>query len=77
MSIAFETAAGMQCGAEVDRWDFDWQGTYFLEQPIPAAMTDRVHVDCEWSTLGESEPVLPGFGTDDEMCLVGVMFAPR
>jgi hypothetical protein len=74
MSIALETDAGMQCGAAVNRWDFDWQRAYFYDQPIPANIDDRLHVTCEWSTLGDEAPVLPGFGTGDEMCLVGLMF---
>lgn len=77
MSIELETAAGMQCGADVDRWDFNWQTTYFLQAPLAATLDDRLYVTCEFSTVGDTEPVLPGFGTDDEMCLVGLMFAPR
>lgn len=76
MSIELETEAGMQCGADVDRWDFNWQTSYFFEQPIPATLDDRLHVTCEFDTSGDAEPVMPGFGTDDEMCLVGLMFAP-
>ncbi|MEM7158628.1 MAG: hypothetical protein AAF799_37655 [Myxococcota bacterium] len=77
MTIDFETeASGMQCGADVDRWDFNWQINYFLEEPLRVSMTDRMHVTCEWNTMGDTNPIFPGFGSDDEMCLVGVMFAP-
>jgi len=76
MSIELETDAGMQCGADVDRWDFNWQGAYFYEQPIRMGVDDRLHVSCEWNTMADDQPILPGFGTNDEMCLVGVMFTP-
>lgn len=77
MSIELQTADGLQCGADVDRWDFDWQRAYFFEQPLAATLDDRLHVTCEWDTTDTTTPVMPGFGTDDEMCLVGVMFAQR
>lgn len=76
MSIELETAGGMECAAAVDRWDFGWQRAYYYEEPIPVDLDDRMHVTCEWSTLDSTEPVRPGFGTADEMCLVGVMMAP-
>lgn len=77
MSIQIETADGMQCGADVDRWDFDWQQTYFLDEPISVTKDDKFHVACQWDTSGDVEPILPGFGTNDEMCLVGAIFAPK
>jgi len=77
MRIDFDVDGVDECGAEVDRWDFDWQQTYFYEEPIPMRMSDRMRVRCEWNTMGESEPVPPGLGTDGEMCLVGVMVAER
>lgn len=77
MSIEIETGEQMQCAADVDRWDFGWQQAYFLEEPISVTADDRFHVACEWDTTGDSEPILPGFGTDDEMCLIGVLFAPK
>jgi hypothetical protein len=77
MSVELQTAEGTQCGADVDRWDFDWQRTYFYEQPISASLDDVMKVTCEWSTLEDEVPVLPGFGTADEMCLVGLMVVPE
>lgn len=76
MSVELQTSAGTQCGADVDRWDFDWQRAYFYEQPISASLDDVMKVTCEWSTVGDEVPVRPGFGTADEMCLVGLMVTP-
>ncbi|MCH9684147.1 MAG: hypothetical protein K0V04_22130 [Deltaproteobacteria bacterium] len=76
MSVDLQRGDDMMCGARVDRWNFDWQQTYFLEQPFRAGRDDRFHVTCEWNTMGDDQPTMPGFGTDDEMCLLGVMFTP-
>lgn len=49
----------------------------FLQAALAAPLDDRLHVTCEFSTVGDTEPVLPGCGTDDEEWLVRPMFAPR
>jgi hypothetical protein len=67
----------MRCGADVDRWDFQWQQSYFLETPVRMTMDDRIAVECTWDTRDATAPVGPGFGTDDEMCLVGLYIAER
>ena len=77
MSIDFDIDGEEECGADVDRWDFDWQQTFFYEQPLAMRMSDRMHVNCEWDTSDETEPVPPSLGTEGEMCLVGVMVAER
>jgi hypothetical protein len=40
-------------------------------------MDDRIAVECTWDTRDATAPVGPGFGTDDEMCLVGLYIAER
>lgn len=77
MQIEFDIDGEMECGADVDRWDFDWQQTFFYEQPLAMRMSDRMYVNCEWDTTGETAPVGPSLGTEGEMCLVGVMVAER
>lgn len=64
------------CGAEVKSWDFDWQLYYFYETPIRLGAGDRVRVTCTFDTREATEPVLPGWGTDNEMCLLGVYLVP-
>jgi hypothetical protein len=72
MEVSFGVEGGTMCAADVDRWNFDWQQAYFLEQPLRVTMADRLRVSCTWDTRAETAPVGPGFGTADEMCLVGL-----
>lgn len=64
-----------ECAAEVRRWDFDWQRVYNYATPIPLDETSQVEVTCEWDSSGDTEDVLPGWGTDAEMCLMTMLFA--
>jgi hypothetical protein len=77
MTIDFETNAGMACGARVDRWDFNWQQSFFLEQPLTVGIDDSMHVTCNWNTMQDTAPIAGGFGTKDEMCLVGLYVVPQ
>jgi hypothetical protein len=72
MTIEFGQDGDMQCGAQVERWDFDWQRSYFFEQPIVTDYAQTLRVTCDYDTSHDSEPVLPGFGNQDEMCLLGL-----
>jgi len=77
MQVEYDVDGQTQCGANVDRWDFNWQRMYFYDQPIAMTYGDTLRVTCDYTTMGDTEPVLPGFGTSDEMCLVGVYVVPR
>jgi hypothetical protein len=72
MAVELEIGGQTSCGLDVDRWDFNWQFNYFYDQPIVASPTDTVRVTCGYNTQGDTEPVYPGFGTDAEMCLIGL-----
>ena len=72
MEVSFGVGDRSMCGADVDRWNFDWQQAYFLSEPLPVTMEDRLQVSCTWDTRAETQPVVPGFGTANEMCLVGL-----
>ena len=76
MSLQIERNGEMECAADVDRYDYNWQRTYFYEQPIRVDADDTLHVECDFNTMGVSEPISAGFGTQDEMCLVGLFFTP-
>jgi hypothetical protein len=66
------------CLAEVLRWDFDWQLYYFLEQPIVLEPGYEIEVTCTYDTTTVTEPVWPGWGTQNEMCVAGVyLVAPE
>lgn len=64
----------MECAADVDRYDYNWQRTYFYDEPINVRMDDTLDVVCDFDTTKAPEPVSAGFGTQDEMCLVGMFF---
>jgi hypothetical protein len=58
-----------QCAAQVDRWDFHWQRMYFYAEPIAVTPDTLFSVTCEYDTTGVAQPVRPGWGTGNEMCL--------
>lgn len=68
----FEIAAPgeqAQCAAHVEHWDFHWQRMDFYEQPYDITPETELSVPCEYDTTSVSEPVRPGWGTRNEMCL--------
>lgn len=60
------------CGVHVNAWDFHWQLMYFRDQPIRMARGDTLEVSCTWNTEGATESILPGWGTENEMCLANI-----
>ena len=72
MSFGAGTALG--CAMDVPEWDFHWQRMYFYAQPIPVTPSSRLEVTCDYDTSADSEPVLPGWGTRNEMCLATMYF---
>ena len=62
---------------EIPRWDFHWQGAYFLTTPVTAQPGDTLRVTCRFDATRRSKvrpPQKPrytlwGEGTTDEMCL--------
>jgi len=65
-----------QCAGEVRSWDFDWQSYYFYEQPLVVRPGTRLEVTCDFDTRDASDPVTPGWGTGNEMCLAGLFIVP-
>jgi hypothetical protein len=65
----------MECAADVQKWDFNWQRMYFYEQPIVLSADSEIEVTCDYDTEGLDEPVLPGWGTRNEMCLAVLYFS--
>jgi mono/diheme cytochrome c family protein len=57
------------CGVDVQAWDFHWQRMYFYEKPIALDARTSIEVTCDFDTSSRSQPVLPGWGTQNEMCL--------
>jgi hypothetical protein len=63
-----------RCLGEMTFWDFHWQLAYFYEQGIPVSASDTLSATCHYDTSGDTEPVLPGWGTNNEMCFTGLFF---
>jgi hypothetical protein len=63
------------CVAKLDLWDFHWQKMYFYKKPPRLTPTSSIQVTCDWDTSGDTRPVLPGWGTRNEMCLSVLMVA--
>ena len=61
-----------ECAVQVTAWDFNWQLYYFYERPLDVGPDDTIHVTCTYDTTSATEPVLPGWGTRNEMCLLGL-----
>lgn len=68
--------AGERCLGDVQRWDFAWQLYYFFNDPPILTSTSRVQVTCDYDTRDVTEPITPGWGTQNEMCLAGLFVVP-
>ncbi|PCC70273.1 Copper type II ascorbate-dependent monooxygenase, C-terminal domain [Nannocystis exedens] len=68
--------AGERCIGDVQRWDFAWQLYYFFTTPPLLTPTSRLKVTCEYDTSADKEPITPGWGTQNEMCLAGLFVVP-
>ena len=74
--MEIDGTSGTECAADVPRWDFGWQLQYFYEQPRTLTGNDTLRVTCGFDTSAATEPVLPGWGTHNEMCLMGMFLVP-
>jgi hypothetical protein len=66
-----------QCLVEVKSWDFNWQRVYFYEEPVSLSAGDRMEVRCNYDTTSAPRDVAPGWGTGNEMCLMGMLVTPE
>jgi hypothetical protein len=66
----------VQCIGDVQSWDFEWQLYYFYHKPQIVRPGTRLEVTCDFDTRGATEPVTPGWGTQNEMCLAGLYVVP-
>jgi hypothetical protein len=60
------------CAADIERWDFEWQLQYFRTEPMRFGPGGALNVTCHFDSTGRTEPTLPGWGTSNEMCLIGL-----
>jgi hypothetical protein len=64
------------CAVDVKSWDFNWQLYYFYDQPLRLEPGDKVRVTCGFDTSKRTDAVLPGWGTENEMCFLGLFLVP-
>ena len=80
-SLAILRADGsVDCLLHIEDWDFDWQGEYFLEQPVTMRWGDRLYVECHFDNSAQNQPegAAPRdlwWGDDMEMCIGSVMIS--
>jgi mono/diheme cytochrome c family protein len=60
------------CVTGVRQWDFAWQRVYFYEEPVSVEAGEAIQVTCTYDLTEASGSVTWGWGTEDEMCLVGL-----
>jgi hypothetical protein len=60
------------CGIDLQRWDFNWQRMYYYKKPVAIDDNSEINVSCTFDTRSVTKPVEPGFGTSNEMCLLGM-----
>jgi hypothetical protein len=78
LRFSVEDASGARrCAAEVPRWDFHWQRYYDYAEPIRLGEQSTITVSCTYDTRGLREPLLAGWGTENEMCMVGLYYLAR
>jgi hypothetical protein len=65
----------LACASHLEHWDFHWQEVYFYKTPPRISAGTQFQVTCEYDTSADTEPVLPGWGTQNEMCLLGMIIA--
>ena len=69
-----------ECLVQIDDWDFHWQGTYGLREPVRFEPGDQLKIECHWDNSPENQPIVAGEqlppanvnwgeGTGDEMCV--------
>lgn len=79
LTVERRNAAGSTVLLDIPHWDFHWQGSYQLAQPIAIRGDDMLTIRCTYDNTaarraeeGMTTPVVDvgwGEGTSDEMCL--------
>lgn len=79
--VSIERGGGASdCLLQIDDWDFHWQGSYGLREPVRFEQGDQLRVECHWDNSPENQPIVDGElqppqdanwgeGTGDEMCV--------
>src|SRR5262249_21958843 len=79
-STTSATPGADDCALQIDKWDFHWQGSYSLVQPMQFAPGDQLELECHFDNTAGNQPLVNGVpmpvrdvnwgeSTTDEMCL--------
>lgn len=74
MRVKSNASAPMACAVDVQDWDFHWQRMYFYQQPWQLNGSSEIEISCDYDTRSVQMPVMPGWGTSNEMCLTTLFF---
>jgi hypothetical protein len=73
MEISRIAASGEQaCLLDIPRYNFHWQRSYFMHEPISLDPADSLRVRCVFDTRKRTTMTNWGEGTSDEMCLATI-----
>jgi hypothetical protein len=72
---------------EIPNWEFNWQQTYVLQQPVKLNPGDELEVECHFDNTAANQMIVDGRrleprnvnwgeATTDEMCLGNVLVSP-
>jgi copper type II ascorbate-dependent monooxygenase-like protein len=73
--VRLGTPGNLTCSSHLEHWNFHWQEFYFYKTSPTITPDTQVEVTCEYDTSNDTAPVLPGWGTRNEMCLAVLMVA--
>jgi hypothetical protein len=86
--LSVERADGTsECLLAIDAWDFHWQGSYALREPVQLGEGDELRLECHYDNSAANQPYVDGVqitpkdvtwgeSTTDEMCLGIILGAP-
>jgi hypothetical protein len=56
-----ERADGVsECLLQIDDWNFHWQGSYGLREPIAFHTGDKLRIECNWDNSPENQGIVGG-----------------
>jgi Copper type II ascorbate-dependent monooxygenase, C-terminal domain len=75
MKVFLKEGDKTECVARTDRYNFGWQRFYRYKTRPLLTPTKTLEVTCDYDTSRDTAPVLPGWGTRNEMCMPIFMLA--
>lgn len=73
--LHLQSGAQDSCIARVDDWDTHWQNLYWYRTPLVMDASTSLRLTCTYDTRDAESPVLPGWGSGNEMCTATMLAA--